>query len=86
MKKVTLTLGLTISFLFSHAQLTWLKLPDYPGQGRLGVNSLSIGSFGYLGMGYDGSIATQIGINTIRGQTHGLKWLHFPPLLGCGAQ
>ena len=55
MKKAAITLGLTISFLFTQAQLTWLKLPDYPGQGRLGVNSLAIGNFGYIGMGYDGS-------------------------------
>ena len=55
MKKQSLTIALVLFITICNAQLTWLKLPDYPGQGRLGVNALSIGNYGYMGMGYDGS-------------------------------
>jgi N-acetylneuraminic acid mutarotase len=55
MKKAILTCYFSILILSGYAQLSWLKLPDYPGAGRLGVASMSLNGKGYMGLGFDGA-------------------------------
>jgi N-acetylneuraminic acid mutarotase len=53
MKKITFTLMVLCLTIFCHAQLSWLKMANYPGTGRFAPVSFSINGKGYMGLGID---------------------------------
>ena len=56
MKKLSLAFALSAICFLCNAQLAWLRLPDYPGTGKVGTNAFSIGGKGYMGLGFDSLI------------------------------
>jgi N-acetylneuraminic acid mutarotase len=53
MKKSFLTIAFSFLFISCIGQLSWLRLPDYPGSGLKGLSSFSINGKGYMGLGLD---------------------------------
>ncbi|CAN5569082.1 hypothetical protein BH11BAC1_BH11BAC1_06730 [soil metagenome] len=56
MKKLTLFLFFLICFANSHAQLAWLQLANFPGNGMVGTSFFSINGKGYVGLGFTTSV------------------------------
>ncbi|HNS11735.1 MAG TPA: kelch repeat-containing protein [Bacteroidia bacterium] len=52
MKKLIMLTLMVGSVFYCNAQLSWLKLPDYPGAGKLGVIGMALNGKGYMGLGY----------------------------------
>ncbi len=55
MKKMYFTMTFMLFVISASSQLSWIRLPDYPGQGKLAVASMSINGKGYIGLGHDQS-------------------------------
>ena len=55
MKKILLLLILSFSVSVCFAQLSWLRLADYPGLGKGGLGAVSIGNYAYVGLGTAGN-------------------------------
>ena len=55
MKKINLTLIFLFLFFSGFAQLAWLKLADFPGNGWVGTSYFSINGKGYVGLGFSAS-------------------------------
>lgn len=53
MKKINILFFFLTIGLSANAQLSWLKLPDYPGGNRFAVASFSINGKGFIGLGVD---------------------------------
>ncbi len=53
MKKNILILLLLFTVNFAFAQLSWIRLANYPGHGKPGMASMSLNGKGYMGLGFD---------------------------------
>ncbi|CAN5621372.1 hypothetical protein BH11BAC1_BH11BAC1_24970 [soil metagenome] len=55
MKKILSISALCFAFTIANAQNTWLQRANYSGGNRTGTVGFSIGTKGYIALGYDGS-------------------------------
>lgn len=54
--KLIYTLSIILLSVSATAQGTWMQKADFGGNARYGAVGFSIGSYGYIGMGYNGTI------------------------------
>jgi N-acetylneuraminic acid mutarotase len=59
MKQISTLLLFSVISLMSFGQLSWLRMPDFPGAGKHGVVSFSINGKGYMGLGADSLFVKQ---------------------------